>query len=89
MMRALALTTFAAVLPLTFALAQNGGARNSKIVGVVADSVDATPLQGAEVIASGVATTVRTDSLGRFTLKFDRGCLTLLVWTQFRGKAAK
>jgi len=68
MMRALALAAFATAIPLTFSLAQNGGARNSRIIGVVADSVDGTPLQGAEVIASGVATSVRTDSLGRFTI---------------------
>ena len=68
MMRALTLAAFATVIPLTFSLAQNVGPRNSRIVGVVADSVDGMPLQGAEVIASGVATTVKTDSLGRFTI---------------------
>ena len=68
MMRALTLIAFAIAIPLTFSLAQNGGARNSRIVGVVADSVDGMPLQGAEVIASGVTTTVKTDPLGRFTI---------------------
>ena len=67
-MRASTLAAFAIAIPLTFAVAQNGGARNSRIVGVVADSVDGTPLQGAEVIASGVATSVKTDALGRFTI---------------------
>jgi hypothetical protein len=85
MMRALTLAVFATAMPLTSLLAQNGGVRNSRIIGVVADSVDGTPLQGAEVIASGVATTVRPTQFRRF----DRGCLTLVVWTQFRGKAAK
>jgi hypothetical protein len=68
MIRALALAAFATAIPLSFSLAQNGSVRNSRIIGVVADSVDGTPLQGAEVIVSGVATTVRTDSLGRFTI---------------------
>lgn len=67
-MRALTLAVAATAIPLTLAVAQNGGARNSRIVGVVADSVDGTPLQGAEVIASGVAGSVKTDSLGRFTI---------------------
>ena len=67
MIGALTLAAFATAIPLASSLAQNG-ARNSRIVGVVADSVDGVPLQGAEVIASGVATTVKTDSLGRFTI---------------------
>lgn len=67
-MRALTLAVAATAIPFAFAVAQNGGARHSKIVGVVADSVDGTPLQGAEVIASGVATSVMTDSLGRFMI---------------------
>jgi len=67
MIGALTLAAFASAIPLATSLAQNG-ARNSRIVGVVADSVDGVPLQGAEVIASGVATTVKTDSLGRFTI---------------------
>jgi hypothetical protein len=40
----------------------------ARIVGVVADSVSGAPLQGADVQASGVATIVKTDSLGRFTI---------------------
>lgn len=68
-MRALKLATLAAAIPFTFAAAQNGGLGNARIVGVVADSIDGTPLQGAEVVASGVATSVKTDSLGRFTIE--------------------
>jgi hypothetical protein len=48
-------------------LAQNAP-RNSRIVGVIADSVDDAPLVGADVIVSGVAEAVKTDSLGRFTV---------------------
>ena len=40
----------------------------AKIVGVIADSVSGAPLQGADVLASGVSTPVKTDSLGRFTI---------------------
>ena len=40
MMRALTLAAFATVIPLTLSLAQSAGPRNSRIVGVVADSVD-------------------------------------------------
>lgn len=58
----------ALMLPLSFALGQASSPRTSRIVGVVADSVDGTPIRGAEVIASGVAGSVRTDSLGRFTI---------------------
>jgi len=43
-------------------------ARFAKIVGVVADSVSGAPLQGAEILTSGVANSVKTDSLGRFTI---------------------
>ena len=45
-----------------------GDAHYARIVGVVADSVSGAPLQGADVQASGVATIVKTDSLGRFTI---------------------
>jgi protocatechuate 3,4-dioxygenase beta subunit len=41
---------------------------SARIVGVVADSISGAPLQGADVQASGVATMVKTDSLGRFTI---------------------
>lgn len=44
------------------------GAHYARIVGVVADSVSRAPLQGADVLASGVANAVKTDSLGRFTI---------------------
>lgn len=63
-MRSAAAAVAAALLPLVVA-AQNGP-RNSRIVGVIADSVDGAPLQGADVIVSGVAQPVKTDSLGRF-----------------------
>ena len=43
-------------------------AHYAKIVGVVADSVSGAPLQGADVLASGVANAVKTYSLGRFTI---------------------
>jgi hypothetical protein len=66
-MRALRLACCAIAVPFATALAQNG-LRNSRIVGVVGDSVDGAPLQGAEVVVSGVATPVTTDSLGRFTI---------------------
>lgn len=45
-----------------------GDAHFARIVGVVADSVSGAPLQGADVQASGIATIVKTDSLGRFTI---------------------
>lgn len=54
-------------LPLAAAMAQNS-ARKSRIVGVVGDSINEAPLRGAEVLVSGVAATVTTDSLGRFTI---------------------
>ena len=43
-------------------------AHYARIVGVVADSVSGAPLPGAEVLATGVGTPVKTDSLGRFTI---------------------
>jgi hypothetical protein len=48
--------------------AQGQTAQYAKIVGVIADSVSGAPLQGADVLASGVANPVKTDSLGRFTI---------------------
>jgi protocatechuate 3,4-dioxygenase beta subunit len=45
-----------------------GESHSARIVGVVADSISGAPLQGADVQASGVATMVKTDSLGRFTI---------------------
>jgi hypothetical protein len=67
-MRLLGLAALAVAMPFPLAIAQNGGPRNARIVGVVADSVSGAPLQGAEIIASGVTTLVLTDSLGRFTI---------------------
>jgi hypothetical protein len=66
-MRSLKLVCCAISFPLAAGLAQDGP-RNSRIVGVVGDSVDGAPLQGAEVVVSGVAASVITDSLGRFTI---------------------
>ena len=66
-MRAVVIAAFAAAIPFAGVLSQNG-TRTSRIVGVIADSVDGGPLQGAEVIVSGIAATVTTDSLGRFTI---------------------
>jgi protocatechuate 3,4-dioxygenase beta subunit len=45
-----------------------GESHYARILGVVADSVSGAPLQGADVQASGVATVVKTDSLGRFAI---------------------
>jgi hypothetical protein len=50
------------------ALPGQSSAHNSRIVGVVADSVSGAPLRGAEVVVGGVGATVTTDSLGRFTI---------------------
>jgi len=44
------------------------GSHYARIVGVVVDSVSRAPLQGADVLASGVSNVVKTDSLGRFTI---------------------
>lgn len=54
-------------LPFGSTLAQSG-AHHSRIVGTVSDSVNRAPLRGAEVVVSGVAALVTTDSLGRFTI---------------------
>jgi hypothetical protein len=62
------LAAFASLLPLAAIDAQANAAHTARIVGVIADSVSGAPLQGAEVIASGVTATVKTDSLGRFTI---------------------
>jgi hypothetical protein len=51
-------------------LAQSPAVSASRIVGVVADSLHRTGLQGAEVLASGVTSPVLTDSLGEFS--FDK-----------------
>ena len=53
--------------PFVPALAQNP-AHYSRIVGVVSDSISQGPLRGAEVVVSGLGTTVITDSLGKFTI---------------------
>jgi len=66
-MRYAVLAALIGVLP-AMAAAQ-GVAHAARIVGVVADSVSGAPLQNAEVVASGVATTAITDSLGRFAIE--------------------
>jgi len=57
------------VLSATVAFAQNSATKTSRIVGVVADSLHRTGLQGAEVLASGMTSPVLTDSLGGFKLE--------------------
>jgi hypothetical protein len=69
MIRASRLAALLCRIPLGATHAQNGGSRTAKIVGVIADSVSGAPLQGADVLVSGVATPVKTDSLGRFTIE--------------------
>ena len=66
-MRYAVLAALIGVLP-AMAAAQ-GVTHAARIVGVVADSVSGAPLQNAEVVASGVATTAITDSLGRFAIE--------------------
>lgn len=66
-MRAACFAACAVALPFVSALAQ-GVARSARIVGVVADSLSAAPLRGAEVVVTGIARSVTTDSLGRFTI---------------------
>jgi hypothetical protein len=53
--------------PGTF-FAQSPAPRTSRIVGIVIDSLHKSGLEGAEVIVSGLASPVTTDSLGRFTV---------------------
>jgi hypothetical protein len=66
-MRAAGIAACAVTLPFVTALAQSG-ARSARIVGVVGDSLSAAPLRGAEVVVTGLARSVTTDSLGRFTI---------------------
>jgi hypothetical protein len=53
--------------PGTF-FAQIPAPKTSRIVGIVIDSLHKSGLEGAEVIVSGLASPVTTDSLGRFTV---------------------
>jgi hypothetical protein len=53
--------------PGTF-FAQSPAPKTSRIVGIVIDSLHKSGLEGAEVIVSGLASPVTTDSLGRFTV---------------------
>jgi hypothetical protein len=48
---------------------QNAPPKTSRIVGTVVDSVRGVVLQGAEVMVSGLASIVMTDSLGRFAVE--------------------
>jgi protocatechuate 3,4-dioxygenase beta subunit len=48
--------------------AQNPAPRNSRIIGIVVDSIHKSGLEGAEVIVSGMSSPVTTDSQGRFTI---------------------
>jgi hypothetical protein len=66
-MRAVCFAACAVTLPFVSALAQSG-AHSARLVGVVGDSLSAAPLRGAEVVVSGLARSVTTDSLGRFTI---------------------
>jgi len=68
LIRSSCLAACACLLPFAATQPQNGGTRTGRILGVVADSVSGTPLRDAEVIVSGVARSVRTDSTGRFTI---------------------
>lgn len=67
-MRAARLAAIVGLVPLAAIGAQGSAPHTAKIVGVIADSVSGAPLQGADVIASGVPTPAKTDSLGRFTI---------------------
>jgi protocatechuate 3,4-dioxygenase beta subunit len=53
--------------PGTF-FAQSPAPKTSRIVGIVIDSLHQSGLEGAEVIVSGLASPVITDSLGRFSV---------------------
>jgi hypothetical protein len=53
--------------PGTF-FAQSPAPKTSRIVGIVIDSIHKSGLEGAEVIVSGLAAPVTTDSLGRFAV---------------------
>jgi hypothetical protein len=47
---------------------QNAPAGNSRIVGIVVDSIRGVGLEGAQVMVSGFSWTVMTDSVGRFAI---------------------
>jgi hypothetical protein len=69
-MRRLAILTGAMLLsPFGAFFGQNAPAKTSRIVGTVVDSVRGVALQGAEVMVSGLASIVITDSLGRFAVE--------------------
>jgi hypothetical protein len=57
------------VLSATVTFAQASAKKTSRIVGVVADSLHRTGLQGAEVLATGMTSPAITDSLGGFRLE--------------------
>jgi hypothetical protein len=57
------------LFPLGVSPAQNPPQRTAKIVGIVLDSIHRTGLPGADVMVTGVAAPVTTDSLGRFVVE--------------------
>lgn len=69
-MRRVAILTGAMLLsPFGAFFGQNAPPRTSRIVGTVVDSVRGVGLPGAEVMVSGLASIVMTDSLGRFAVE--------------------
>ena len=58
----------AVLIPAQAIIAQGTAPHTSRIVGIVVDSIHKSGLEGAEVMVSGMASTVITDSLGRFTI---------------------
>jgi hypothetical protein len=57
------------LFPFDAFFAQNAPASTARIVGIVVDSIDETGLKGAEILVSGRASSVTTDSLGRFAVE--------------------
>jgi hypothetical protein len=78
--RAAARACLPLVLIATATSAQTPVAKTSRIVGVVADSLHRTGLQGAEVLASGMTSPVLTDSLGAFRLDLPPGTYQIGVF---------
>lgn len=68
MIRVFGVTAFACLFALGATHAQNSVRKTGRIIGVVSDSVSGSPLRDAEVVASGVAQSVKTDSAGRFSI---------------------
>ena len=57
------------LFPFEAFLGQDATAKTSRITGIVLDSVRGVGLQGADVMVSGLSSTVTTDSLGRFAIE--------------------